>query len=190
LFEKINNMKKLLAVSFLVLVAYQLVAQQVTKVVKDPSDTIVLISGRKVVAMVQGVTASRISYIPFDQKAVKEMDRKQVHKIYYRNGRVEHFNSLALQMIDEDSWQTVILTDKKEDIEGFFSLGQVDAQSSPQARNARAAQRSADIRLKKKAVNMGGIVVFITKRESRGGYGEIPTHSVEGVVYGFEPPVE
>ena len=110
------------------------------------------------------------------------------HKIYYRTGVVEHFNSLAVVMVDEGDWQTVILTDNKDDVEGFFALGQVDAQSSPQSRNARSAQRSADIRLKKRAVNMGGIVVLITKRESRGGYGETPTHYVEGIVYGFEPP--
>jgi len=93
-------------------------------------------------------------------------------------------------MIDEDSWQTVIVTDSKDDVEGLFALGDVSAQSSPQARNARAAKKSADIRMKKRAVNMGGIMVLVTKREARGGYGEIPTHFVEGVVYGFEPPLE
>jgi hypothetical protein len=183
-------MKKLITFLFLLTITFPLVAQPAQAVKKEPTDTIMLISGRKVVAQVQAVTANRVSYIPFEQKEVKEMDRKQVHKIFYRNGRVEHFNTLALQMVDEDNWQTVIITDKKDDVEGFFALGQIDAQSSPQARNARAAQRSADIRLKKKAVNMGGIVIFITKRESRGGYGEIPTHYVEGIVYGFEPPLE
>jgi len=155
-----------------------------------PVDTVMLISGRKVAVRVQGVSPSKISYMPIDKDEIKEMDRKQVHKIFYRNGMVEHFNSLAVQMIDEGDWQTVILTDNKDDVEGFFALGEVEAQSSPQSRNMRSAQRSADIRLKKRAVNMGGIVVLITKRESRGGYGEVPTHFVQGVVYGFEPPAE
>lgn len=155
-----------------------------------PADTVMLISGRKVVVRVQGVSPSKVSYMPVDNDEIKEMDRKQVHKIFYRNGMVEHFNSLAVQMIDEGDWQTVILTDSKDDVEGFFALGEVEAQSSPQSRNMKSAQRSADIRLKKRAVNMGGIVVLITKRESRGGYGEVPTHFVQGVVYGFEPPAE
>ncbi len=153
-----------------------------------PNDTIMLISGRKVAVNVQGVSASNIAYMTLESNEVKEIDRKQVHKIIYRNGRVENFSSLAMMMVDEGDWKTVILTDNKEDIEGLFALGEVDAKSSPRSRNAKAAQRSADIRLKKRAVNMGGIVVFITNRETKGGYGEIPTHLVTGIVYGFDPP--
>jgi hypothetical protein len=183
-------MRRVLVTIALFLMVFISVAQQKEKVTVEPTDTIVLISGRKVVASVQGVTTSKIMLIPYEGKVVKEMDRKQVHKILYRNGRVESFNSLAVVMVDEDSWQTVIVTDNQDDAEGMFALGEVSAQSSPQARNARAAKKSADIRLKKRAVNMGGIVVLVSKRESKGGYGEIPTHFVEGVVYGFEPPLE
>ncbi len=153
-----------------------------------PADTIMLISGRKVAVNVQGVTASSITYIPLESNEVKDIDRKQVHRIIYRNGRVESFNDLAVMMVDEGDWKTVILTDNLEDVEGLFALGEADGKSSPQSRNAKAAQRSADIRLKKRAVNMGGIVVYITHRESKGGYGETPTHFVKGIVYGFEPP--
>lgn len=154
------------------------------------TDTVVLISGRKVPVMVQGVSSSKISYTNIGETEVKEVERKQVHEIIYRNGRVESFNELAVQMIDEGDWKTVIVTDNNDDVEGFFALGQVEAKSSPQSRNAKAAQRSADIRLKKRAVNMGGIVVLVTHRESKGGYGETPTHFVQGIAYGFEPPIE
>jgi hypothetical protein len=153
-----------------------------------PADTIMLISGRKVAVNVQGVTATSITYMSLGESEIKDIDRKQVHRIIYRNGRVESFNDLAVMMVDEGDWKTVILTDNLEDVEGLFALGEADGKSSPQSRNARAAQRSADIRLKKRAVNMGGIVVYITHRESRGGYGETPTHFVKGIVYGFEPP--
>lgn len=183
-------MRRMLVTIMLLSMIFASVAQQNEDAAVEPSDTIILISGRKVVAQVQGLTTSKVMYIPYDGKEVKEMDRKQVHKILYKAGRVETFNSLAAVMVDEDSWQTVIVTDSRDDVEGLFALGEVSAQSSPQARNARAAKRSADIRLKKRAVNMGGIIVLVTKRESRGGYGEVPTHSVEGVVYGFEPPLE
>jgi hypothetical protein len=180
-------MRKVITLLFTLLLTTTLFAQNGNS---EVSDTIMLISGRKVPVMVQGVSASKISYIAEGKTDMQEIDRKQVHKIFYRNGRVESFSSLAVQMVDEGDWKTVILTDKQDDVEGFFALGEVEAQSSPKSRNAKAAQQSADIRLKKRAVNMGGIVVLITSRESKGGYGEVPTHRVKGVVYGFEPPAE
>lgn len=180
-------MKKLFLLLILVPLAFVIKtnAQDV-----QPSDTVVLISGRKVPVMVQGVSSSKLSYVKEGETEVKEVDRKQIHQIIYRNGRIEHFNSLAVQIIDEGDWKTVIVTDNKDDVEGFFALGEVKAKSSPKSRNAKAAQRSADIRLKKRAVNMGGLVVLVTTRESKGGYGETPTHFVQGIVYGFEPPAQ
>ncbi|HQB77460.1 MAG TPA: hypothetical protein PLJ52_03880 [Tenuifilaceae bacterium] len=152
------------------------------------ADTIVLVSGRKTLGNVQGVSPSQVTYSPADSKEILKMDRKQVHKIIYRTGRVEIFNKLAFEMVEEGDWKTIILTEKQEDVEGLYALGNVDAQSSKNSRNARSAERSANIRLQKKAAAMGGYIVLITKRESKGGYGEIPTHLVEGVVYGFDPP--
>ena len=180
-------MKKITVVLSLTMLFASASAQDI---VKEPSDTIVLISGRKVPVMVQGVSPTKISYLIEGNTEIKEVERRQVHKILYRNGRAESFSSMAMQMVAEGDWKTVILTDKQEDIEGFFALGEAEAQSSPRSRNAKSAQQSADIRLKKRAVNMGGIVVFITNRESKGGYGEVPTHKVTGIVYGFDPPAE
>jgi hypothetical protein len=149
------------------------------------ADTIIMISGKKVLSSVQGVSSTKITYIPFGKTEVKEVERKQVHKIKYKNGRVESFNSLAMQMVAEGDWKTIIITDKKSEVEGFVVLGEVDAKSSARVRDAKSAQRSAEIILKKKAANMGGLVILVTKRESKGGYGEVPSHKVEGVVYGF-----
>jgi hypothetical protein len=183
-------MKIFFSCILLILGSGSLFGQDVIAPKEEPKDTIVLISGRKMAAMVQGVSPSKVSYFPIGKKELVDMDRKQVHKILYRTGRVETFNTLAIQMVSEGDWKTVILTDNMDDVEGFFALGEVQAKSSPQSRNTRSAQRSAEIRLKKRAVNMGGIVVLITKRESKGGYGETPTHFVSGIVYGFEPPSE
>jgi len=188
--DKLFRMRFIISFFLLILFSLPLFAQAPASAEKEPSDTIVLISGRKMAAFVQNVSPSKISYFPIGSKELKDMDRKQVHKIMYRNGRVETFNTMAVQVVSEGDWQTVILTDNMDDVEGFFALGEVQAQSSPKSRNARSARQSADIRLKKRAVNMGGLVVFITKRESKGGYGETPTHYVEGIVYGFEPPAE
>ncbi|MFP4555716.1 MAG: hypothetical protein ACLFNU_02490 [Bacteroidales bacterium] len=183
-------MKTIISVLLLILSTLPVFSQEVEEKAKEPVDTIILISGRKVPALVQAISTSRVNYIVPETDEQKEMQRRSVHVIEYRNGRVEHFNDMAVQMIDEGDWKTVILTDSKDDVEGLFALGEVEAQSSPRSRNAKSAQRSADIRIKKRAVNMGGLIVLVTKRESKGGYGEVPTHIVEGTVYGFEPPEE
>ena len=156
----------------------------------DVPDTIVLVSGKKVLVKIQSVSSSKITYYPQGKSKLEEMARKQVHKILYKTGRVEFFNKPAFEMVNEGDFKTIVLTEKEEEVEGLFPLGKVDAQSSKNSRTAKAAQRSADIRLQKKAANMGAIMVLITKRESKGGYGEVPTHFVEGVAYGLEAPKE
>ena len=93
-------------------------------------------------------------------------------------------------MVAERDFKTIVLTENEEEVSGLYDLGKVEAKSSKNARSAKAAQQSADIRIQKKAVNMGAYIVLITKRESKGGYGEIPTHFVEGVAYGLDPPKE
>ncbi len=183
-------MKRFFVIVTFILSSFFSMGQEQQVAAQEPADTIVLISGRKIAGMVQGVTTSKIFYYLLDNKELKDIDRKLVHKVLYRVGPVEVFNSLAVTMIEEDDWQTVIITDNVNDVEGLFALGEIVIQSSAQARTARAAKKSAEIRMKKRAVNMGGIVVLITRQEAKGGYGEIPTHLVEGVVYGFEPPVE
>lgn len=154
----------------------------------EAMDTIISISNRRTVGKVQKVTTSAITFIPKGKTKAEELPRKQIHRILYSNGKAEFFNSLAVEMVDENSWKTIILSENEDDVQGLYPLGKIDAQSSPQSRSAKAAKSSADIRLKKKAVNMGGVIVLITKRESKGGYNEIPTHYVEGMVYGYEPP--
>jgi hypothetical protein len=70
----------------------------------------------------------------------------------------------------------------------LYELGTVSAQSSAGSRNAKAAKKSAIIRLQKKAANLGGMIVLLTKEQSVGGFGEPPTFEAEGIAYGYEPP--
>lgn len=181
-------MKGLLYCILLVFLASNLQAQEPPVKPSEPVDTIILISGRKVLGLVQMVSNNRITYFPKDKKQAEEMDRKQVQKIIYRNGKIEKFNTPALEVVAEGNWKTIVLTDNASDVEGLYDLGKINAQSSPKSRSAKSAQRSADIRMQKTAAAMGGIMILVTKRESKGGYGEIPTHFVEGNVYGFDPP--
>lgn len=151
-------------------------------------DTIMLVSGKKVLGKVHGVSSTKITYYPQGKPKLEEFARKQIQIILYSTGRREFFNKPAFEMVEARDFKTIVLTDNEEEIAGLYELGKVEAKSSKNARNAKAAQQSADIRIQKKAVNMGGYIVLITKRESKGGYGEVPTHFVEGIVYGVDPP--
>ncbi len=160
-------------------------AQDVARV-----DTIVLVSGKKILGKIHGVSSTKVTYYPINKAKAEELARKQVQKILYSTGRREFFNKPAFEMVAERDFKTIVLTENEEEVSGLYDLGKVEAKSSKNARSAKAAQQSADIRIQKKAVNMGAYIVLITKRESKGGYGEIPTHFVEGVAYGLDPPKE
>ncbi len=153
-------------------------------------DTIILVSGKKILGKIHGVSSTKITYFPVNKSKPEEFARKQVQKILYSTGRREFFNKPAFEMVAERDFKTIVLTDNPEEVAGLYDLGKVEAKSSKNARNAKAAQQSADIRIQKKAVNMGAYIVLIKKRESKGGYGEVPTHFVEGVAYGLDPPKE
>lgn len=153
-------------------------------------DTIVLVSGKKILGKIQGVSSSKVTYYPQNKTKAEELVRKQVQKILYSTGRREFFNKPAFEMVAERDFKTIVLTENPEEVSGLYELGKVEAKSSKNARSAKAAQQSADIRIQKKAVNMGAYIVLIKKRESKGGYGEVPTHFVEGIAYGLDPPKE
>ncbi|MHC1702912.1 MAG: hypothetical protein AB9846_03290 [Tenuifilaceae bacterium] len=157
----------------------------------DVNDTIILISGKKLLGKIQSISQTKVSYYPQTNKTKLELlALKQVHKVLYMSGKVENFNKPAFEMVSAGDFKTIVLTENSEEVEGLFPLEEIDAQSSKGSRNAKAAERSADIRIQKKAAALGGIMVLITRRESKGGYGEVPTHFVKGVVYGLEPPKE
>ena len=102
-------------------------------------------------------------------------------------GRIEEFNKPVFEMLDENSWEAIWLTEDKADIKDLYKRGEISANSPASARSPKAAKNSATIRLKKKASAMKGTVVLVTKKLSTGGYGEYPGYYVEGIVYGPEP---
>src|SRR6056297_845404 len=150
-------------------------------------DTIYLLGGRTKKVEIKNISAASVRYNEPGTDESSKLERKQIQKIIYSNGRVEVFNQPVFMMVDEGSWKTVILTDNKDDVTGLYERGKVDARSSAGSRNAKSAKKSATIRIQKKAANLGGLIVLVTKEESVGGFGEAPTYYIEGIVYGYEP---
>ncbi|MDI3526559.1 MAG: hypothetical protein PWR03_742 [Tenuifilum sp.] len=169
-------------------ISFCLVFMSLASFSQEVLDTVILVSNRKIVCNVKSVSSSKITIVRKDKTTPESLSRKQIHKILYSNGRVEKFNDLAFAMIDETSFQAVVITDNPADVDGLYVYGKVEAVSSKRSRNAKSAEKNARIRLQRRAAALGANYVLVTKSESRGGYREVPTHYYEGIAYGFEPP--
>lgn len=150
-------------------------------------DTIIKVEGKVMPVDVVKVTSSYVRFNVPGNEEVFTLPRKEIHKIIYNNGRIEEYNALVLTMIDEYSWKAVWLTEDQQEISELYKRGEVKAQSPPSSRSPKAAKKSAIIRLQKKAANLKGQVVYVTKKQATGGYGEFPGYFIEGIVYGMEP---
>ena len=155
-----------------------------------PLDTIIRLGGKKLAVDVLNVSATDVTYRFPGETQNRTIERKQIEKIRYKSGNLDIFNKPVLQMINDNQWEAVLVTEKKDDVDGLYEYGIVEASSTSDARSPKAARRSATIRLQKKAANMGANIIFITKAEAVGGYGEIPGYNMMGVAYGFEKPSE
>jgi hypothetical protein len=154
---------------------------------QEAMDTIYKIEGKVLPVDVVKVTSGYVSFTIPDNDQTFTLERKEIHKIIYKNGRVEEYNKLAFEMIDDNSWEAVWLTEDKAEVTELYKRGEISANSPASARSPKAAKNSATIRLKKKASAMKGTVVYITKKLATGGYGEYPGYYIEGSVYGTEP---
>ncbi len=154
---------------------------------RDALDTIIKVEGKVMPVEVEKVTSTYVRFKVPGNNELFTMSRKDIHKVIYKNGRIEEYNPLVLTMIDELSWQAVWLTEDEEDVTSLYKRGVVNASSPPSSRSPKAAKKGAIIRVQKKAAAMQGSVVLITKKQTTGGYGEIPGYEIEGVVYGTEP---
>lgn len=177
------KMRKLILVALTFMMSFPLLAQEGIKL-----DTIYMLGRKKLLVEVKNISAATVRYSEPGKDETITLERKQIQKIIFSTGRKEVFNKPVMMMVEEGDWKTVIITDRKNDVEGLYELGKVDAKSSAGSRSAKSAKKSATIRLQKKAANLGGVIVLVTKEESVGGFGEQPTYEVEGIAYGYEPP--
>ncbi|MBN2275736.1 MAG: hypothetical protein JXK95_15510 [Bacteroidales bacterium] len=151
-------------------------------------DTIFKLNGMVLPVNVTTVTPAYVSFTIPGKDDEFTMERKEVHKIIYKNGRLEIMNEAAFVVMDDSNWEAVWLTEKKRDVADLYRLGEIEARSPASARSPSAAKKGAIIKLKKRAVNMKGTVVLVTHKQTTGGYGEYPGYYIKGIAYGIEPP--
>lgn len=154
---------------------------------QEALDTIFKIEGKVMPVDVIKVTQQYVSFKVDGESEIYTMERKQVQKIIYKNGRIEEYNKPVFELIDDYAWEAVWLTEDKKDVIELFSRGKVTAKSPASSRSPKAAKKNATIRLQKKASALKGTVVLVTKKQATGGYGEYPGYYIEGTVFGFEP---
>ena len=174
---------------FLVLTASYLPAQTST-VPPAPRDTIFKLNGAVMPVDITTVTPTYISFLYPGKKEEFTIERKEVQKIIYKSGKIDVLNKPAFELIDDSSWEAVWMTEDKKEIGELYMLGEIEARSPSSARSASAAKKGAIIKLKKKAANMKGSLILVTKKETSGGYGEYPGYYIKGIAYGPEPPAE
>jgi hypothetical protein len=150
-------------------------------------DTIFKIEGKVLPVDVVKVTSQYVSFIVPGSDETYTIERKEVQKIIYKNGRVEEFNKPVFELVDDYSWEAVWLTEDKKEVTELYRRGKISAESPASSRSPKAAKKNAVIRLQKKAAAMKGTVVLVTKKQTTGGYGEYPGYYIEGIVYGPEP---
>jgi len=155
-----------------------------------PVDTIFKLNGTVLPVDVTTVTPTYVSFTIPGKPDEFTIERKEVHKIVYKTGKIDILNQAAFVMFDESSWEAVWITEDKKEVGDLYVLGDVEAKSPSSARSPAAAKKGAIIKLKKKAANMKGTLILVTKKQATGGYGEYPGYFIKGIAYGPEPPEE
>jgi hypothetical protein len=182
-------MKLLSFLGFIILLCLPVFSQNPEATV-EKHDTIIKLGGKKLIADISNVSTTTVTYKLVGGTENITLERKQIERIKYKSGRLDVFNKPVLQMLTESQWESILVTEKKEDIEGMHEYGLLEANSSSDARSPKSAKKSAIIRLQKKAANVGANIILITKAEAIGGYGEQPGYDMAGICYGFDPPSE
>lgn len=151
-------------------------------------DTLVKLGGRKIPVIVKNVTSMMVYYVmPDKPKESLKIDRKNVEKVIYRNGKIESFNQAAFTLIEEGRWEAVLVTYDEKDVAGLYKRGVLlDNRSAPSA-TKKKAEHNVLIKIQKRAANMKGTIVLITRKQFTGGYGDDSGCVMDGVVYGTEP---
>jgi hypothetical protein len=153
-------------------------------------DTIFKLNGSLLPVDVTTVTPTYISFVFPGKPEEFTIERKEVHKIIYKTGKIEILNKAAFEMLDDSMWEAVWMTEDKKEVGDLYLLGEIESRSPSSARSPAAAKKGAIIKLKKKAANMKGTLILVTKKQTTGGYGEYPGYYIKGIAYGPEPPAE
>ncbi len=182
-------MKRLLTTLLAIMVFLPAFSQNEKKSqTEEKLDTIYMLGQTKKLVNIKRIMYSTVVYEEPGSDENKEIEQKQIQRVVFHNGRREKFNEPLVMDVEETSWENVVLTHKEKEVKGLYKVGEVHGKSSSRNRTPKAAERTAKIRLKRRAANKGAQIVLITKEESSGGFGEIPKFNLKGIAYSYSKP--
>ena len=154
----------------------------------EPADTIVKLGGTKILAYVKTVGTTTVSYTTQEKPTILlRIEKKQLEKIIYKNGRIDPFNKPVFEEVEEGQWQSILLTKDEKEVQGLYNRGLISAKSASNASSKKRAYLSATMKIQKLAANRKGSIVLITKEDYYGAFGDVPGCYLEGYVYGLQP---
>jgi len=111
---------RLLTIAILTLFSFLGSTTQLKAQNTEIPDTIVMLTGKRLLVNVSGLTSTDIKYfIPGDAKQ-QTVKRKSVQMVLYHTGRQEVLNKPLFTMINEGDYRSVIITEKPEEVDGLF----------------------------------------------------------------------
>lgn len=190
IFERLDLKLRYMRVKVLLIVLcvhLGVMAQDAKKESKKQSDQIVMLSGEKIPCDVIKIYSSKIRYRLDGVKRDQYVKKDNVEKVIYRTGKIRTVNKPAFKELKEDDYRMIFLTDNEDDVAGMYPRKEIIVRSAKSSRSSSAARKSAEIKIRKKAVRYKAVMVLITSRERQGGFGEPPSYIIKGIPYCSEP---
>lgn len=93
----------------------------------------------------------------------------------------------AKPVVQDDQWQSVIVTRDPNQVKGMYNYGIVKATSSASSKNLKAAIESATVQLQKKGAALKAYIILVVDERVQGPNRSAPVYLMEGIAYGLEP---
>lgn len=150
------------------------------------TDTLVYLLKEREAVVIINTTPSTILFTRPDNNKIMEIDRDEVERIIYCDGRIEILRPPGIDPIPEDSWRHITLTEDPREVEDMYVRGPVEV-TAPVSRNKRVTIRNAEIRLRRQAAFLGADMVLVTETQFSEGFRDMPSITIKGIAYGFLP---
>lgn len=138
-------------------------------------------------AKVTSVTESVITYTYPGEDVVNTIGKALVSEVRYSSGRVQKVSEMV-KLSGRDGWENVIITNNPNDVVGLRRRGEIRAKATGywNMKGAKGVDRKAAEKLKRESADMGGHVVLLLNKDTKGAsYGSSAKSVQSGVAYGY-----
>lgn len=160
---------------------------KITPGVPTTYDWIKLLDGTEMEVEVRKISDKFVFYSSPGQMETDYVDRRKVHTIYYRTGKIEPMSTKPTEKRQVIEWQQVTLTNNPKDVEGMIKVEDLRVSFQATTRHhyykPETLEISAEIQLRKNAGLNGADFVLVTHREHHRAYGDPPKVTLVGESY-------